>query len=293
MRISAMSRKMCFGLFVLLALGSFTKDVSAQETLGTVSYAAPTGWSKTTKTNIVAFSKVDPATGKFCIITLYGTTPGTGKPASDFKREWANLVLKNMKADAEPKTESQVQNGWTATGGGSEVDTDGTKAFALLTVMSGGGRVVSVLGVFNDPGYMSQLAEFSDSINLGAATAAAPAEPPREPAVAAPVMNINALAKEFQDNEVRANQTWIGKRVRVIGVVNTVVIAKDGNVEVTFKTSITNYNMAKCFFSQSQSSGVARLTAHTEAVVEGTVKGLGGGFDNSKGFFLMESCVVP
>ena len=297
MKLLVKSRRMFLGFFVLTALGSFTQAGSAQETLGTVSYAAPTGWTKTTKTNIVAFSKVDPVTGKFCIITLYGATPGTGKPASDFKREWANLVLKNMKADAEPKTESAIENGWTATGGGSEVETDGTKAFALLTVISGGGRTVSVLGVFNDPVYIPELAEFSDSIMLGAATAAAPSAPtserPAAPAATSEVMNINSLAKEFQDNEVRANQTWIGKRVRVIGTVNSVVIAKDGNVEVTFKTSITNNNMAKCFFSHSQSAGVARLTAHTEAVVEGTVRGLGGGFDNSKGFFLLESCVVP
>src|SRR5688572_11381172 len=179
MNISRMSRRMFFGLFVLLGLASFSTVASAQETLGTVSYTAPVGWNKTTKTNIVAFSKVDPTTGKFCIITLYGATPGTGKPESDFKREWTNLVLKNMKADVDPKTESQVENGWTATGGGSETEVSGAPAFALLTVMTGGGRTVSILAIFNDPSFAAPLAAFSDSIELGKAVADAPAVPMR------------------------------------------------------------------------------------------------------------------
>ncbi|MDI1242464.1 MAG: hypothetical protein PSX80_11130 [bacterium] len=138
-------------------------------------FTAPANWNKTTKENIVAFSKVDANTGTFCIITLYGATPGTGKPESDFRREWANLVLKNMKADADPKTESTVENGWTATAGGSAVDSDAGKAFALLTVISGGGRTVSILSVFNDQAYLPQMAAFNDSIDLGKAVADAPA----------------------------------------------------------------------------------------------------------------------
>jgi hypothetical protein len=177
MNHSRMSRKMFFGLFVLITVGSFTEAASAQETLGTVSYIAPTGWNKTTKENIVAFSKVDPATGKFCIITLYGATPGTGKPEMDFKREWANLVVKNMKAEPNPKTETDTDaaTGWTATAGGAEVESDAGPALALLTVISGGGRTVSILGVFNDPAYAAPLAAFSDSINLGKAVADVPA----------------------------------------------------------------------------------------------------------------------
>ena len=144
------------------------------EKLGTIGYTAPKGWNKTPKENIVAFSKVDPATGGFCIITLYGATPGTGKPETDFKREWANLVVKNMKAEPNPATESTTESGWTATAGGSPVDSDAGKAFALLTVISGGGRTVSILGVFNDQSFMPNIAAFSDSIELGKAVADAP-----------------------------------------------------------------------------------------------------------------------
>ncbi|MEO6049903.1 MAG: hypothetical protein ABIP78_01040 [Pyrinomonadaceae bacterium] len=158
-----------FALCICAPLAAFGQ----KESLGTTAYSAPAGFAKTTKENIVAFSKVDAKTGAFCIITLYGATPGTGTPESDFKREWANIVLKNMKADADPKTESSVENGWTATGGGSAVDSDAGKAFALLTVISGGGRTVSILGVFNDQSYLPELAAFSDSIDPGKATSQA------------------------------------------------------------------------------------------------------------------------
>ena len=41
--------------------------VSAQtETLGIVKYTPPKGWDKTSKENVIAFSKVDRDTGKFC-----------------------------------------------------------------------------------------------------------------------------------------------------------------------------------------------------------------------------------
>lgn len=151
------------------------QSISSQtETLGTVKYTAPAGFVKTTKENIVAFTKVDQATGKFCIITLYGATPGTGTSEADFKREWANLVVKNMTAEPNPKTESHTESGWTVTGGGSPIEFEGGKAFALLTVMSGGTRTVSVLGVFNDESYVSALAAFSESVVLGKAVAETP-----------------------------------------------------------------------------------------------------------------------
>jgi hypothetical protein len=176
-----MKIKLAFRSFVLTLIVCSPIGVASvfgqSERLGTVSYAAPAGFAKTVKENIVAFTKVDQSTGKFCIITLYGATPGTGKPASDFKREWANIVLKNMKADAAPQTETDTDKvtGWVATAGGSQVESEAGPALALLTVISGGGRTVSVLGVFNDPSFAAQLGAFSESIELGKAVADVPA----------------------------------------------------------------------------------------------------------------------
>lgn len=291
--------KLSFSLFVLTAVGLFIPQTAFCQTegLGTVSYTPPKGWKKSPSENIVTFSELNEATGRFCTITLYGATPGTGNPQSDFAREWNNLVVKPFKGDADPKTETEAADGWTAIAGGAAVDFRGAKALALLTVFSRGGITVSVLGIFNDDAYSNQLTAFVTGMDMDKTVAENPShlreEPGPAPAASTAAMNVNALAKEFQDNEVRANQQWIGKRVRVYGIVNTIVIAGDGSVELTFKTSITNYNMARCHFNKSQSSGVATLTAHTEGTVEGTVRGLGGGFDNSKAYFLLEDCTVP
>jgi len=271
---------------------------SQTEKLGIVRYTPPKGWNKTVKENIVAFTDLDEATGHFCIITLYGATPGTGNPESDFKREWNNLVIKPFKAEANPETATEVSDGWTAIAGGSAVQLESGKAAAFLTVISGGGKTVSILGLFNDQSYAGQLAAFGTGIDLGKAVAESPA-PRREESAPGSAstevtsMHAAALVGEFESNEVRANQVYIGKRVRIHGTVNTIEIGKDGRVVLTFKSSITTRNNARCFFSQSQNSGVATLSAHTVATVEGTVRGMGGGFDDAKAFVLLENCIVP
>jgi hypothetical protein len=106
-------------------------------------------------------------------------------------------------------------------------------------------------------------------------------------------MHAAALVREFENNEIRANQLYIGKRMRIHGTVNIIEINKDGQIVLTFKSSITTSRNARCYFNKSQSSRVAAINAHEEATVEGTVRGLGDGFDNSKAYLVLEDCVVP
>lgn len=299
MTTSSITHKILLGLFVslLFCLCGPRAAFGQTEKLGSVSYTPVKGWTKTSKENIVTFSEVDTAAGKFCIITLYGATPGTGKPQSDFAREWNNLVVKPLGAEANPKTETEAVEGWTAIAGGGAVDFQGVKSFAFLTVLSGSGKTVSILGVFNDESYLPKLVAFSSSLDIEKETVAAnprSEEPlPQARVVSAATMHAATLVKEFENNEIRANQQWIGKRVRVYGTVNSIVINKDGQIVLTFKSSITTSNNARCYFNKSQSARVALLNAHEEATVEGTVKGLGDGFDNSKAYLVFEHCTVP
>ena len=161
--------RLSFSLFVFTAVGLLTAQAvfCQREKLGIVKYTSPAGMNKTPKDNVVAFSEFDQATGKFCIITLYGATPGTGNAQSDFAREWNNLVLKSFKtAEASPKTETSSEDGWTAVGGGSEVEGEIGKAIAFVTVISGFGQTVSVLGVFNDPVHAGKLHSFISAIEM-------------------------------------------------------------------------------------------------------------------------------
>ena len=270
------------------------------EKLGIVRYTPPKGWTKTFKENVVAFSVRDQATGGFCIITIYGATPSTGNPNNAFAAEWNDLVVKPLQAVANPQTETTLADGWTATAGGAAAEFQGSKAVAFLTVISGFGRTVSVLAIFNDEAYMTQLAAFVTSIELDKAAPADNPPTPREeslPPPAAPTnaaaMHAAALVREFETNEVRASQGYVGKRVRIHGTADSIVIGKDGRVVLTFKSSISSYGNARCLFGKSQSSRVSALNAHAEATVEGTVRGWQDGYDGAKVFVLLEDCVVP
>src|SRR5687767_13859230 len=109
MKLSRLIRTPIVAIFISLSL-SLTA-FSQTEKLGGVSFTPPKGWTKTLKENIVSYSDLNEATGKYCIITLYGATPGTGSAKDDFIREWTNLVTKPFGADANPKTETETIDG--------------------------------------------------------------------------------------------------------------------------------------------------------------------------------------
>lgn len=169
MKILNYRYKLSSGLLVLTVAGLFVPQTifCQTEKLGIVRYTPPKGMNKSPKENVVAFSEFDQATGKFCVITLYGATPGTGNAQSDFAREWNNLVVKTFRtAEANPKTEASSEDGWTAIGGGGEVEGEIGKAVAFLTVISGFGQTVSVLGVFNDQADAGKLDSFISALEM-------------------------------------------------------------------------------------------------------------------------------
>ncbi len=172
MKNNKIIRKIILALFATLILGLFIPNTvfCQTEKLGIVQYTPPQGMTKTPKENVVAFSEINQTTGTYCIITLYGATPGTGNPTSDFTREWKNLVVKNMKAEANPTTDTQTGDGWTAISGGGEVESEVGKAVGFLTVISGFGQTVSILAVFNDPAYVKQVDAFIGSLEMDKVT---------------------------------------------------------------------------------------------------------------------------
>lgn len=168
MENSKLSRRIILALFATLILGLFIPNTAFSQTekLGIVKYTPPQGMTKTLKENVVAFSEINQTTGKFCIITLYGATPGTGNSTSDFTREWDNLVIKTLKAQANPNTETTTSAGWTIIAGGAETNSEIGKAAAFLTVISGFGKTISILSVFNNPNYANQIDAFISAIDL-------------------------------------------------------------------------------------------------------------------------------
>lgn len=169
-----MSRVIVCFLFIAAFVFTVPESLFGQaENLGIIRYTPPAGMARQAKDNVVTFSEVKEATGKYCIITLYGATPGTGNAQGDFARQWNNLVLKQMKADAKPTSETTVSEGWTVIAGGSAVETEVGKAAGFLTVISGFGKTVSILALFNDPAYVKQVDTFISAIDLDKTTAPA------------------------------------------------------------------------------------------------------------------------
>ncbi|MEP6705673.1 MAG: hypothetical protein ABJB34_12780 [Acidobacteriota bacterium] len=155
-----------FSIGCILFLLATQIAVAQTENLGGIKYAPLAGWTRTAKDHAVVFSQIDQAKGKFCFITLYAVGPTTGNPQQDFATEWKLRVIDPWGGAANPPTESAPDHGWTATAGGGAIDFEGNKAFAFLTVISGFGKSVSVLGVLNDQSYLPDLQAFVEKLDI-------------------------------------------------------------------------------------------------------------------------------
>ena len=105
-------------------------------------------------------------------------------------------------------------------------------------------------------------------------------------------INAGKLVMDFEGNEVRAAQMYGGKRIRVIGTVNSIEVLKSGQVTLTFHSPAGGYAQTQCYFNKSQSSRLADFQGGRQALVEGTVRGIGGGL-GGRGFVVLEDCTVP
>jgi hypothetical protein len=219
-----MLKNWCWSIFWSTLLSLFIAPAASGQTgkLGIITYTELQGWTKTqTQPNVIAFSSVNQATGRFCIITLYGATSGTGNPQNDYAKEWNNLVVQTVSAKGMPATNTVSADGWTATSGGAEVEVQG-KALAFLTVISGFGKTVSVLAVFNNQAYMPYVLRFIGGIDLEK-----PAQVENKPPVVAPPvldpdgnllipeptrqLTIADLVGEWGDNPGRIATTYVNR----------------------------------------------------------------------------------
>jgi len=163
-----MKRPSAKQIIVLLALFFFLIPLAAAQTerFGPIKYEAPKGFVKRAKDQSITFSSVDRRTRRFCFITLYAVTAGAGSARKDFAREWTERVVKPWDAAENPETQTEPLSGWLATTGESEIYLSGNKAFASLTVFTGYGKSISLLGIFNDNAYDAVLQAFTEGIEI-------------------------------------------------------------------------------------------------------------------------------
>jgi len=136
------------------------------ERFGPVKYAVPKGFVKRAKDQSVTFSSVDRRTRRFCFITLYGASAGSGSARKDFAKEWTERVVRPWDAAENPETQIELLSGWLVTTGDAEIYLSGNKAFVSLTVFTGYGKSISVLGIYNDNAYLPSLQAFTEGIEI-------------------------------------------------------------------------------------------------------------------------------
>ena len=161
--------KIIFGLLIAQVSCLFVPQVvfCQTETLDIIQYTPPKGWTKTPKEGAMVFTDMNKSTNGFCILTVYESTASAGGPQEDFANKWNELIVKPFGAEANPKTETRTQDGWTSVGAAAQIGTEGGKSYAIITVWSGYGRTASVCALFrDDQSYLPQIDAFLASIKL-------------------------------------------------------------------------------------------------------------------------------
>ena len=166
--------------FVLVFISGFlaTQAIFCQtEKLDIIEYTPPTGWAKTPKDGLMVYSDSDKSSGAFCLLTVYPSIASADDPNKDFVNAWKERVVTPFKAEANPKTETQTQDGWTSVSTATNIESDGITSAVMMTVVSGYGRTASILAILNNQKYLPQIDAFMSGIKMNKANAMADAKP--------------------------------------------------------------------------------------------------------------------
>lgn len=172
--------KIILALFIVQIFCLFVPEAifCQTETVDIIKFTPPKGWTKTPKEGVIIYSDSDKNTGGFCLLSVYPSTTSTGSPEKDFANEWKELIVKPFKAEANPKTETQTEDGWTSVSSATQIESDGNKSAVMMTVISGYGRTASIFAILNNQQYLPQIEAFMAGIKMDKAQAIADAKPP-------------------------------------------------------------------------------------------------------------------
>jgi hypothetical protein len=80
---------------------------------------------------------------------VYGETASLGNARRDFAVKWNEWAVTLLRTESNPPTDLQsTAEGWQVVSAASQVNFQGVKAVAVLTVVSGFGKVAGVLAIF-------------------------------------------------------------------------------------------------------------------------------------------------
>lgn len=156
-------------LLMLICFGTF-HCIAQTETFDLATYTPPSeqdGWKKEVKENVVIYTKTDNVKRTWCQIGIYSSTASKGSIEADFDSEWQILAANPYQIKEAPKSGGiQEAEGWKIKVGSGTFTFNNSDAQAILSVMSGNGRVVSILAINNSQDYMSQIKSLLESVSL-------------------------------------------------------------------------------------------------------------------------------
>lgn len=139
-----------------------------------------------------------------------------------------------------------------------------------FTMVGGFFVLIIVLGVIAGLGRQSgQSGQTGGGQNQQAAKAPAAQAPP-----AAPLATVSAsqILKAYENNKLKAEQTYAGKRIRVSGVVGSIGSDIMDQPYVTLGTGASfEVTQLQCMFSKEQAGQLANLDKGQSLTLEGTV----------------------
>ena len=157
-------------LLTLILIMLVSAAIAQSETFDLTTYTPPpqqSGWKKEVKNNFVSYTKTDNAKKSWCQIGIYRSTASKGSIEADFDSEWQILVANPYQIKEAPKSGGiQEADGWKIKVGSGTFSFNKSDAMAILSVMSGYGRVVSIIAINNSQDYLSQIQSFLESVSL-------------------------------------------------------------------------------------------------------------------------------
>lgn len=152
-------------VFVLFNLNTLLAQQT--ETFDLINYNPPKEWVKDSATEgVVTFTTSNEKDG-FCVIGIYSSREISGDVKTDFEAEWTNYVATPFETEIKPDiSENPRDDGWKQISGGVIFNGEGGKTLAVLTVFIGGGKVASVIAVFNDDAYSKDVEEFMNTLTI-------------------------------------------------------------------------------------------------------------------------------
>ncbi|MFL6469027.1 MAG: hypothetical protein ACJ72Z_13800 [Pyrinomonadaceae bacterium] len=153
-------------LILAFSLFSIAPALAQTEKLGPIKFTSPRGFEKRELKDAVVFSRVDRWAGRFCYITLHAAGSSEGSAKKDFAKEWAETVVKPWGALTTPETETELIKGWMLTSGEGEIYVTGNRAIAYLTVLTGYGKSIGLLGILNDNTCRNSIQSVAEGLDI-------------------------------------------------------------------------------------------------------------------------------